>query len=90
MVRATAALRTLRTDPEARTALSAAYVHELDPATRGYGAAGIFHGRLKVDVPFPVDLDLDLTEITAKHRTAGWRLRTHVRARSPREPGPAP
>ncbi|MYT23181.1 Uma2 family endonuclease [Streptomyces sp. SID7760] len=44
------------------------YVYELDPATRGYGAAGIFHARLKVDVPFPIDLDLN--EITAKRRRA--------------------
>ncbi|WP_371677192.1 Uma2 family endonuclease [Streptomyces sp. NBC_01276] len=35
------------------------YVYELDPATRKYVATGIFHDRLKVSVPFPVDLDLD-------------------------------
>lgn len=34
------------------------YVYELDPATRKYVATGIFHDRLKVSVPFPVDLDL--------------------------------
>lgn len=42
------------------------YVYELDPSTSSYGTAGMFHGRLKVDVPFPIDLDL--TEITPKHR----------------------
>ncbi|MBT2445976.1 Uma2 family endonuclease [Streptomyces sp. ISL-43] len=44
------------------------YVYELDPTTGAYVAAGIFHDRLKVSVPFPIDLDL--TEITAKRRRA--------------------
>lgn len=35
------------------------YVYELDPATQKYVATGIFHDRLKVSVPFPIDLDLD-------------------------------
>ncbi|MFB8394174.1 Uma2 family endonuclease [Streptomyces yangpuensis] len=34
------------------------YVFELEPATRAYVATGIFHDRLKVSVPFPIDLDL--------------------------------
>ncbi|MFJ5552667.1 Uma2 family endonuclease [Streptomyces sp. NPDC093225] len=34
------------------------YVYELDPATGAYVATGIFHDRLKVPVPFPIDLDL--------------------------------
>ncbi|MFE9785416.1 Uma2 family endonuclease [Nocardia salmonicida] len=34
------------------------YTYELDPALRKYSAAGIHHGRLKVDVPFSIDLDL--------------------------------
>ncbi|GAA0387164.1 hypothetical protein Acor_25140 [Acrocarpospora corrugata] len=34
------------------------YVFELDPATSAYGLAGIQHGRLKVDVPFSIDIDL--------------------------------
>ncbi|MFD8416960.1 Uma2 family endonuclease [Streptomyces sp. NPDC059650] len=42
------------------------YVYELDPSTGSYGTAGIFHDRLKVAVPFPIDLDL--TEITSKRR----------------------
>jgi Uma2 family endonuclease len=37
------------------------YVYELDPATNTYGLTGIHHERLKVTVPF--DLDIDLTEI---------------------------
>ncbi|MFI9430591.1 Uma2 family endonuclease [Streptosporangium sp. NPDC052375] len=37
------------------------YVYELDPATRSYVATGIHHDRLKLGVPF--DVDLDLTEI---------------------------
>ncbi|MEV0150915.1 MULTISPECIES: Uma2 family endonuclease [unclassified Nonomuraea] len=37
------------------------YVYELDPATRTYVPTGIFHDRLKVTVPF--DIDIDLTEI---------------------------
>ncbi|WP_109506467.1 Uma2 family endonuclease [Nocardioides speluncae] len=37
------------------------YVHELDPATRAYALTGIHHDRLKLSVPF--DIDIDLTEI---------------------------
>ncbi|EFL22994.1 conserved hypothetical protein [Streptomyces himastatinicus ATCC 53653] len=37
------------------------YVYELDPATGAYGASGIYHDRLKLSVPFTVDIDL--TEI---------------------------
>ncbi|MFD9411122.1 Uma2 family endonuclease [Streptomyces sp. NPDC059989] len=44
------------------------YVYELDPATQAYVATGIFHDRLKVSVPFPIDLNLG--EITVKHRSA--------------------
>ena len=36
------------------------YVYELDPATRTYALMGIHHDRLKVSVPF--DVDIDLTE----------------------------
>ncbi|MDF2704861.1 MAG: hypothetical protein K0R62_513, partial [Nonomuraea muscovyensis] len=39
------------------------YVYELDPATRGYALTGIYHDRLKVSVPF--EIDIDLTEIDA-------------------------
>ncbi|MEW2413427.1 Uma2 family endonuclease [Streptomyces sp. NPDC046866] len=51
---------------EDREGQAVVYVYELDPATKAYVATGIFHDRLKVSVPFPVDLDL--TEITAKRR----------------------
>lgn len=34
------------------------YVFELDAATQAYGLTGIFHNRLKVTAPFPVDIDL--------------------------------
>ncbi|MEU4832374.1 Uma2 family endonuclease [Streptosporangium sp. NPDC023615] len=37
------------------------YVYELDPATRTYALMGIHHDRLKVSVPF--DVDVDLTEV---------------------------
>jgi Uma2 family endonuclease len=37
------------------------YVYELDPATGAYTPTGIFHDRLKITVPF--DIDIDLTEI---------------------------
>ncbi|UQX02445.1 Uma2 family endonuclease [Streptomyces sp. RerS4] len=42
------------------------YVFEREPATGVYVATGIFHDRLKVSVPFPIDLDL--SEITSKRR----------------------
>lgn len=34
------------------------YVFEREPATGAYTSTGIFHDRMKVSVPFPVDLDL--------------------------------
>lgn len=37
------------------------YAYELDPATSVYGLTGIFHDRVKLTVPF--DIDIDLTEI---------------------------
>ncbi|MDP4508105.1 Uma2 family endonuclease [Nonomuraea turcica] len=37
------------------------YVYELDPATSAYALTGIHHERLKVTMPF--DIDIDLTEI---------------------------
>ncbi|MEU5808124.1 Uma2 family endonuclease [Streptomyces sp. NPDC047718] len=42
------------------------YVFEREPATGSYTSTGIFHDRLKVSVPFPIDLDL--TEIMQKRR----------------------
>ncbi|MFH8514770.1 Uma2 family endonuclease [Streptomyces gelaticus] len=44
------------------------YVFELEPSTGSYTSTGIFHDRMKVSVPFPVDLDL--TAITARRRAA--------------------
>jgi Uma2 family endonuclease len=37
------------------------YVYELDPATKSYALTGIHHDRLKLTVPF--DINVDLTEI---------------------------
>jgi Uma2 family endonuclease len=37
------------------------YVYELDPATTSYALTGIYHDRLKLAVPF--EIDIDLTEI---------------------------
>ncbi|WP_370028321.1 Uma2 family endonuclease [Planotetraspora sp. GP83] len=34
------------------------YVYELDPATRSYALTGIYHDRVKVSVPFEIDIDL--------------------------------
>ncbi|WP_327431151.1 Uma2 family endonuclease [Streptomyces sp. NBC_01236] len=38
--------------------LPVVYVCELDPATKSYGLTGIFHDRLKVTVPFEIEIDL--------------------------------
>ncbi|HEY9522925.1 MAG TPA: Uma2 family endonuclease [Thermopolyspora sp.] len=35
------------------------YVYELDPATGQYAITGIHHDRMKISVPFPIDIDLD-------------------------------
>jgi Uma2 family endonuclease len=37
-------------------------VYELDPATKQYALTGIYHNRLKLTVPF--EIDIDLTETT--------------------------
>ncbi|MFF7054130.1 Uma2 family endonuclease [Streptomyces griseorubiginosus] len=47
-----------RVEQDDNKGLPVVYVYELDPATRSYGLTGIFHERLKVSVPFPVDIDL--------------------------------
>ncbi|MFD6473302.1 Uma2 family endonuclease [Streptomyces anulatus] len=44
------------------------YVFEREPATGAYTSTGIFHDRMKVSVPFPVNLDL--TAITPRRRAA--------------------
>ncbi|MFD7163206.1 Uma2 family endonuclease [Streptomyces violascens] len=38
--------------------LPVVYAYELDPATRGYALVGIFRKALKVDLPFPIEIDL--------------------------------
>ncbi|MFC9847321.1 Uma2 family endonuclease [Streptomyces sp. NPDC060223] len=38
--------------------LPVVYVYELDPATKSYALTGIFHDRLKLTVPFEVEIDL--------------------------------
>ncbi|MEV6161158.1 Uma2 family endonuclease [Streptomyces sp. NPDC052052] len=43
------------------------YVFELEPSTGVYTSTGIFHDRMKVDAPFPVDLDL--TAVVKRRRT---------------------
>ncbi|MFB8773428.1 Uma2 family endonuclease [Streptomyces broussonetiae] len=43
---------------EENDGLPVVYVFELDPATQSYGLTGIFHDRLKVAAPFPIDIDL--------------------------------
>lgn len=43
---------------EENQGLPVVYVYELDPATQSYGLTGIFHNRLKLTIPFPVDIDL--------------------------------
>jgi len=36
------------------------YVYELDPATSTYALSGIHRDRLKLSVPFPIDIDLTI------------------------------
>ncbi|MFD5099082.1 Uma2 family endonuclease [Streptomyces albidochromogenes] len=45
------------------------YVFELEPSTGAYTSTGIFHDRMKVPVPFPVDLDL--SRITPRRKAGG-------------------
>ncbi|WP_245649705.1 hypothetical protein [Nocardia shimofusensis] len=34
------------------------YAYELDPATNRYVPVGIFHDRVRISAPFPIDIDL--------------------------------
>ncbi|MFD4758857.1 Uma2 family endonuclease [Streptomyces sp. NPDC058439] len=43
---------------EQNEGLPVVYVYELDPALKAYVATGIHHSRLKLDAPFPIDIDL--------------------------------
>ncbi|GAA2241794.1 hypothetical protein GCM10010145_04860 [Streptomyces ruber] len=47
----------------ANKGLPVGYVHELDPATKSYALTGVFRDRLKVSVPYDIDIDIDLTAI---------------------------
>ncbi|SOR79833.1 hypothetical protein SCNRRL3882_3293 [Streptomyces chartreusis NRRL 3882] len=42
--------------------LAAVHAFELEPTTGAYTSTGIFRERMKVSVPFPVDLDLTATK----------------------------
>ncbi|MFE7778009.1 Uma2 family endonuclease [Streptomyces sp. NPDC057445] len=53
---------------EKNDGLPVVYVYELDPATNTYAVTGIHHNRLKVDVPYPIEIDL-----TAVDRRRGAR-----------------
>ncbi|MEV6048873.1 MULTISPECIES: Uma2 family endonuclease [Streptomyces] len=43
---------------EENDGLPVVYVFELDPATRAYSPIGTFRKELKVDLPFPIEIDL--------------------------------
>ncbi|MDH6568237.1 Uma2 family endonuclease [Streptomyces sp. SAI-208] len=59
-----------RVEQDENKGLPVVYVYELDPATKSYGLTGIFHERLKVSVPF--DIDIDLTAVDKRPgRVAG-------------------
>jgi Uma2 family endonuclease len=47
-----------RVEQDEDKGLPVVYVYELDPATKVYGLTGIFHDRLKVTVPFEIEIDL--------------------------------
>ena len=47
-----------RVEQDGDKGLPVVYVYELDPATRAYALAGIFHDRLKLTAPFEIDVDL--------------------------------
>ncbi|WP_405950128.1 Uma2 family endonuclease [Streptomyces prunicolor] len=53
-----------RVEQDENKGLPVVYVYELDPATKSYGLTGIFHDRLKLSVPF--DLEIDLTAINRR------------------------
>ncbi|MGW3413655.1 Uma2 family endonuclease [Streptomyces sp. NPDC000888] len=46
--------------------LPVVYVYELDPTTKAYGITGIFRDRLKVTVPFEIEIEIDLTAINQR------------------------
>jgi Uma2 family endonuclease len=56
-----------RVEKDEDKGLPVVYVYELDPATKAYGLTGIFHDRLKVTVPF--EIEIDLTAINRRPRS---------------------
>ncbi|MEU6305808.1 Uma2 family endonuclease [Streptomyces chartreusis] len=52
---------------EENEGLPVVYVYELDPATQSYCLVGIFHDKLRLTVPFPIDIDLTAID----HRRRG-------------------
>jgi Uma2 family endonuclease len=54
---------------EENKGLPVVYIYELDPATKSYTPTGIYHDRLKLTVPF--DIDIDLTAINRRQRAGG-------------------
>ncbi|MGW0881753.1 Uma2 family endonuclease [Streptomyces sp. NPDC002671] len=53
-----------RVEKDEEAGLPVVYVYELDPATSAYALTGIFHDRLKLSVPF--DIEIDLTAISER------------------------
>ncbi|MFI8087472.1 Uma2 family endonuclease [Streptomyces sp. NPDC086080] len=51
---------------EQNNGLPVIYVYELDPMTTSYVPMGIFHNRLKLTEPFPIDIDL--TSVNRRRR----------------------
>ncbi|MGW4542777.1 Uma2 family endonuclease [Streptomyces chartreusis] len=52
---------------EENEGLPVVYVYEIDPATQSYCLVGIFHDKLRLTVPFPIDIDLTAID----HRRRG-------------------
>lgn len=47
-----------RVEPESEETATSVHVYELDELTRSYVPTGIYRDTLKVDLPFPVELDI--------------------------------
>jgi hypothetical protein len=70
---------------EENQGLPVVYVCELDPATQSYGLTGIFHDKLELTVPFPLDIDLTAINAAARPSTPDPR---GPRSRPARRPAP--
>ncbi|MFF8844604.1 Uma2 family endonuclease [Streptomyces sp. NPDC015127] len=55
---------------EENDGLPVVYVYELDPATHLYSLSDIHHKRLKLEVPFPLDVDLTALNRPGPFRTS--------------------